>query len=47
MKDKKQTDKKKGTTYGQSYSMEGSGSMDALKFTMKHFHWYEGQLAHC
>ena len=27
MKDKKQTDKKKGKNYGQSYSIEGSGSI--------------------
>lgn len=45
MEDKKQTDKKKGKNYGQSYSMEGSGSIDALKSTMEHLHWYEGQLA--
>jgi len=45
MEDKKQTDKKKGKNYGQSYSMEGSGSIDALKSTMEHLHWYEGQFA--
>ena len=25
--------------------MEGSGSIDALKSTMEHLHWYEEQLA--
>lgn len=44
MKDKTQTDKN-GKNYGQSYSMEGSGGKDVLKYTMEHLHWYEGQLA--
>ena len=41
MKDSKQTDKKKGKSYGQSYSM----TTDALNSTMEHLHWYERQLA--